>query len=125
MAIVAATLGLVPASAQQRPPWTTPPSDFGGATPILSRPLLRFSDYPTSAVREGQQGYVVVRFTITARGRAADCVVTRSSGFRRLDAVPCRLILARARFHPARDANGQARATIATTSMQFWMPGGR
>ena len=101
-----------------------PASDNGGATPLNVNDWMQVSDYPNEAVRRGQQGYVTVRYTITAEGRVSDCGVTRSSGFPLLDAVPCRLLRSRARFRPALDENGSPRATTATTSMQFWLPDG-
>ncbi|HYD38320.1 MAG TPA: energy transducer TonB, partial [Allosphingosinicella sp.] len=40
-------------------------------------------------------------------GRVSDCKVTRSSGSPALDSVTCRLIVARFRYRPARDAEGR------------------
>ena len=64
-------------------------------------------DYPRRAVERRAQGTTYIRFTIMPNGRVRDCVVTRSSGHRELDAVTCPLLERRLRYHPARDANGQ------------------
>jgi protein TonB len=69
------------------------------------------SDFPDDVRRSG---IVHLRFTVAPTGRVSDCAVTRSSGSRVLDNLTCRLILARFRFRPARNAEGQAIAsTIA------------
>ena len=116
--------GYLPASAQQGPPWTLPAPDYGGATPLNAGEWYSFNDYPMAAVERREQGYVVIRYTITTAGRATDCRVIRSSGFARLDAVPCRIFERRALFNPALDQHGSPRATTATSAMQFWLPDG-
>jgi protein TonB len=123
MTAAAASVGWQPIQAQRRPPWTLPAPDYGGATPLNERDWFSFTDYPLGAAEQRQQGYVVIRYTITVAGRVADCAVIRSSGFARLDAVPCRLFERRARFTPAQDETGSPRATRATSAMQFWLPG--
>ncbi len=66
---------------------------------------IRDSDFPDE-VRRG--GTVHLRFTVAPSGRVSDCAVTRSSGSRVLDNLTCRLIVARFRYRPARNAEGQA-----------------
>ena len=81
--------------------------DGDGGTP--SRQIggrITENDYPRSAVAAGASGTVSVEYTVTAEGRATDCVVTASSGNADLDATTCRLITQRYRFRPARDAAG-------------------
>lgn len=68
---------------------------------------LKDSDYPRSAGEAGVGGKVSVRYVVTTAGRAADCEITRSSGFPDLDATTCRLIQQRFRFNPSRDARGR------------------
>jgi protein TonB len=68
---------------------------------------IRGSDYPDGAYRAHVGGTVHLRFTVAPSGRVSDCAVTRSSGSRELDAVTCRLIMARFRYRPARDAEGK------------------
>ena len=48
-----------------------------------------------------------LRFVVAPSGRVADCAVTRSSGSHELDSTTCRLIMARFRYRPARDAQGR------------------
>jgi protein TonB len=66
---------------------------------------IRDSDFPNE-VRRG--GTVHLRFTVAPSGRVSDCAVTGSSGSRVLDNLTCRLIVARFRYRPARNAEGQA-----------------
>jgi protein TonB len=65
-------------------------------------------DYPRGAVERRAQGTVLLRFTVLPTGRVRDCVVTRSSGHRDLDAATCPLLERNLRYRPARDASGRA-----------------
>ena len=65
------------------------------------------TDYPRRAVERRAQGTTYLRFTILPNGRVRDCVVTRSSGHRDLDAATCPLLERRLRYRPARDATGR------------------
>lgn len=89
----------------------------GGGRPTRARWIsgsIRGSDYPDSAYRSRIGGTVHLRFTVAPSGRVSDCAVTRSSGSRELDSVTCRLIMARFRYRPARNAEGRPIAeTIA------------
>lgn len=64
-------------------------------------------DYPRSAVARRAQGTTYLRFTVQTNGRVRNCVVTRSSGHRDLDAATCPLLERSLRYRPARDAAGQ------------------
>lgn len=82
----------------------------GGGRPTRARWLsggIRDTDYPDGPYRRRVGGTVHLRFTVAPTGRVSDCVVTRSSGSRELDSVTCRLIMARFRYRPARDAEGR------------------
>lgn len=63
-------------------------------------------DYPASELRRRNEGVVGYRLTVSSSGRVSACEVTSSSGHARLDREACRAITDRARFTPARDANG-------------------
>lgn len=114
-------LGLAPLwAASAEPPWQVPKSDFGGAVPLNLDHWYSYRDYPGAAVAKGEQGFVTISFTVEVDGRMSDCHVIRSSGFARLDEVPCDVLSKRARFKPAKDANGAPIATRGSTSMAFW-----
>jgi protein TonB len=64
-------------------------------------------DYPAAALRAGEQGIVRFRLVIGQDGRVTGCAITESSGSAILDSSTCRLMVRRARFTPARDAEGR------------------
>jgi TonB family protein len=101
-------------------PWAMPKDDFGGAVPLNRSDWLTADDYPANAALWHQRGYVTVSFAIRADGRASDCKVLRPSGYPLLDEIPCRLLMKRARFSPAKDGNGAPVATRGSTSVAFW-----
>lgn len=81
-------------------------------TPRAAAPLgmpgrwVSDSDYPTAALRRGEQGAAGFEVTIGPDGRVRDCRITRSSGSASLDAATCAKVSERAQFTPARDENG-------------------
>lgn len=71
-------------------------------------------DYPVSALQTGQSGRVLVRIAVSPDGRATECAVIATSDNPALDRTTCDVVLRRARFTPALDANGQpTRAVVA------------
>lgn len=81
-------------------------------TPRAASPLgmpgrwVSDADYPTAALRRGEQGAAGFEVTIGPDGRVRDCRITRSSGSASLDAATCAKVSERAKFTPARDENG-------------------
>jgi TonB family protein len=101
--------------------WLIPP-DPGAADPGYQRgdPLqvarpgwITNEDYPVAAYSNGIQGEVVYGVDVSQTGRAVACHVSRSSGSDLLDRVTCQLIMLRAVFIPAVDAQGQPQAGVA------------
>ncbi len=64
-------------------------------------------DYPRRAFERRAQGTTYIRFVVRPNGRVRDCVVTRSSGHRDLDAATCPLLERSLRYRAARDAAGR------------------
>ncbi len=80
------------------------------------------SDYPTKALRTGQQAIVNFRLSIDADGKVSDCYIqaaTQGDGFQ--EAV-CSKITKRAQFEPARDASGTAMAGYYIGAVRFELP---
>jgi len=77
-------------------------------TPRTMTGLFSADDYPPEALDRGEQGTVGVRVGVDTSGRVSTCAVLESSGSQTLDRATCKIIEARARFRPARDADGQA-----------------
>ncbi|WP_395000370.1 TonB family protein [Sphingomonas sp.] len=125
MHIFSGTLALLliatPLPAQPSSPWPAV-REFGGATPLRLGSWAQFTDYPSDALARQEQGNVVVKFDIDAEGRPRNCTLDTSSGYPRLDAIPCRLIEKRARFKPATSADGNPMPTKARYSIAFWTP---
>jgi len=90
------------------------PPVAAGSPPRLSTVSISNADYPPAAVRRREQGDVVIRFTVTARGGVADCTAEQSSGSAALDEQSCAIWRRRARYVPATGADGGAVAQAAT-----------
>ncbi len=71
-------------------------------------------DYPSRAIREGMQGSVTFRLTVSPTGMATGCEVTKSSGYEFLDQHTCATVSKHARLDPATDADG------APTEGTYW-----
>lgn len=72
-------------AAPPRPPAPPPPPADVAATYDISYKNAHMPPYPPMAVRQGQQGEVILDVTINAQGEVIDVKVERSSGFRILD----------------------------------------
>ncbi|HVQ09955.1 MAG TPA: energy transducer TonB [Allosphingosinicella sp.] len=79
-------------------------------------------DYPAAALRGEEEGSVFFRLDIAPSGRVAACTVTASSGSAALDNAACRILRARVRAVPARDARGNAVADTISSSIHFILP---
>ena len=122
-AVLAVSIGLgaIALTAEARPPWPIV-KEYGGASPKNENTWITPDDYPNTALQRKTQGNVIVAFTITAKGRAVECAVEQSSGQLALDVIPCPLIERRARFQPAKNANGAPISTEGRYSVAFWIP---
>ncbi len=95
----------------------------GGGAAMRARQIagaITPRDYPDGARRAGATGAVTVRFTVGVDGRARGCAVAISSRRGDLDAATCRLIEARFRYRPARDAAGRAVAEERGWRQSWW-----
>lgn len=63
-------------------------------------------DYPIAAIRARHMGTTGFRLTIDTTGRVSNCEITASSGSQPLDETTCWALRTRARYTPARDADG-------------------
>lgn len=64
-------------------------------------------DYPPSAAARGAEGTVRFELEVGPEGLVSKCNVIASSGDAALDAATCSILLGRARYAPARDAEGR------------------
>lgn len=65
-------------------------------------------DYPSLSRRNRDKGMVGFLLMVSETGEVSDCHITDPSGFAELDDETCVLMRKRARFHPAKDAEGRA-----------------
>lgn len=93
----------------------------GGIRPTRRSGAITYRDYPDEARRLHAGGIVDVRLDIDASGRVTACRVIRSSGRADFDDTTCRLILQRFRFNPARNAAGEAVATVYGWRQRWWL----
>jgi periplasmic protein TonB len=108
----------------------SPPSSQIPAGPgVVRRPVaidrvswIDIDDYPAAALRNEEQGLVMTILTIGVDGRVSDCRITFSSQSPALDAATCRLFRSRARYRPARDANGDPIAGQAREQVRWVLP---
>lgn len=77
-------------------------------------------DLPPAYESMSQTRLAIMRLDINASGRVQACRIVRSTGAAPLDQQSCRLMVARARYTPARDASGQAVATVRTKQIEWW-----
>jgi TonB family protein len=97
----------------------------GATSPLASRAraniarLIKSEDYPGVALQKDQTGIVKFVLLIDETGRVADCTVIETSGVAVLDSQVCATMKVRARFEPARSADGKP-AKDAVTSRIIW-----
>ena len=77
--------------------------------------------YPKESLAQGEQGVVSFAVELNADAKIDSCVVTKSSGYRRLDRATCDLIVTHAQFAPAESA-GKRVATIRTGQVNWRLP---
>jgi protein TonB len=105
--------------AELHPP--LPPPEAGGHN---ASGLFSMDDYPIEAVQHRWQGTVVADVTVSAEGRVSACKIVQSSGYDVLDAKTCEIMTKRARFVPAKDAQGRPTVDVVRTPPIVWrLPG--
>jgi len=79
-------------------------------------------DYPMGALLRRAQGTVHFSLRIDREGAPSRCTVTESSGDPDLDRVTCEILMSRARFSPARDAQGRAVEDRVSSRVRWILP---
>lgn len=98
------------------------PSHAGPRLTNLSE-LITEHDYPVEAVDAEQEGRVGIRVQVDPQGRVSSCTVASSSGSPSLDKASCALVTERARYQPARDAQGRGKASIERRTINWRLEG--
>ena len=84
------------------------------------RGVFSSDDYPSEAMKRSQGGTAQFQLLIDEKGRVAGCDVVRQSGVPVLDAMSCQVIMERAKFSPAIDAQGKPIRDVVTTPPIVW-----
>lgn len=80
------------------------------------------NDYPSTPIRSEMAGRTTIRLSVDRFGFPISCQVLESSDHTLLDDITCKAMLRRARFFPARDANGDAVAGHYQQSISWEVP---
>lgn len=83
---------------------------------------LTDADYPADAQRQQQDGMAGFRLDIDPTGTPTHCTITSSTGVASLDDATCARMMERARFTPAKDANGRGVADIYNGRITWRLP---
>ncbi|MET0307179.1 MAG: TonB family protein [Sphingomonas sp.] len=90
------------------------------AEPLASAtPLITTQDYPPDALRQEATGTAAARVTVSAQGKVSGCDILRTSGYESLDIRTCYLLALRARFTPAKDADGAPTQDLITRLIEW------
>lgn len=79
-------------------------------------------DYRTSWINREMTGLAVFTVKVGANGKVEDCRIVTSTGHDALDKATCKLVQQRARFNPAKDANGDPVTGTFTKSVKWELP---
>ena len=108
------------------PPPPAPPPPVRRVEPAKARANLASyitnDDYPSSALRNEEQGTTGFRLDVGPDGRVSGCSVTASSGSSALDSATCRLLRSRARFTPATDSTGAKTSDSVSGRIRWQIP---
>ncbi len=74
--------------------------------------LMSTEDYPSSSLRNNEEGTVGYRLEVGTDGRVTNCTITQSSGHPALDDTSCKLLQRRARFSIGKDAAGNPTTSV-------------
>ncbi len=122
-ATVDETQGIALPAAEPAPPQLAPSIDT--ATPLAGAQLQYRSapppSYPVPALRNHEQGTVLLRVEVDSSGQPVAVSIERSSGSRSLDLAARQQVLKRWRFEPAQ-RDGVAVPAIGMVPVQFSLP---
>jgi protein TonB len=89
------------------------------AAPVPTISPERAIGYPSSALRNEEQGRVEYEVDVDASGTPTDCRIVVTSGHPSLDEETCRDLMRRVRFKPATDEQGKPVAGTYRNNMVF------
>ena len=82
--------------------------------------------YPKRALDAGEHGLVAFKLTLDRKGHPTACQVTHTSGYPRLDAETCEILLMHVEYQRPKGADGQNLAIFHTEGVLNWrLPNGK
>lgn len=84
--------------------------------------LFSSADYPRWEIEDAKEGVTGFSVEVGPDGRVGNCTVISSSGSDVLDIATCRILHTRARYTPARDADGDAAGDVVRGRVVWKMP---
>lgn len=90
------------------------------AAPTLDVARFTMMDYPQASLRAKEQGEVGLSMCVGADGGLSNVKIVRSSGYPRLDHAAL-VGIAKVRFIPAKDANGEPVAVCEPPHLMTWV----
>lgn len=90
------------------------------AAPIEPNTWFSSKDHPKTALAVAERGHIAYTIDVAPDGTAVRC---QPAGTTDLDSKVCELVMKRARFQPARDAQGQPAFGLHDGVASFLMPG--
>ena len=79
-------------------------------------------DYPSDLIRTEVGGEVSFKLDVSAEGLPTSCLVIVSSKIEQLDKVTCKIMMQRAKFKPARTAEGSPAASHYINRVRWQVP---
>jgi TonB family protein len=90
---------------------------FAFPQPITSH-AVTVDDYPADSIRMQEQGVVRLAFMVSETGDVSECAIEASSGFPRLDAAACAMVIGRWKYKPA-TLDGKTTSTLNVANVVF------
>ena len=80
------------------------------------------NDYPGVSIAKGQSGRVKFALLVAEDGSIADCTIVETSGAAALDTQVCAVLRKKAKFEPARDADGKPAKDSVFSAVLWKLP---
>ena len=113
MLAVALLIGLAGTAEEANPPLVIP----SGQMKFIVR-----NSYPKESLEKREEGNVGFTVDIQPDGKAKNCAITKSSGFKTLDDATCAMLLKRTNYTPDKDDAGKPKESKFSGSVNWTIP---
>jgi protein TonB len=94
-------------------------------SPVIPSGQMKFivrDSYPQDSLDKREEGDVGFTVAILPDGKAKDCTITKSSGFKRLDDATCAMLLERTNYVPDKDDAGKPKESRFSGTVNWAIP---